>query len=151
MARMHSRKKGRSSSTRPHRTEIPEWIPLTPEQIEEIIVRLFREGQPTTQIGTILRDQYGVPSVKLVTGKKIYKILEEHGLTPRYPEDFINLVRKSLKMRNHLVDNPKDIHNKISLRKIESKIHRLSKYYKRIGKLPQDWRYSPDRAAIMLR
>ena len=151
MARMHSRRKGKSSSTRPHRTEVPEWIPLTSQQVEELVVKLYREGHPTTQIGIILRDQYGIPSIKLVSSKKIYKILEENNLLPRYPEDLTNLVRRSMRMRNHLADNKKDVYAKIRLRKVESKIHRLSKYYKKVGKLPKDWRYSPDQAAIMLR
>lgn len=151
MARMYTRRKGKSGSTRPYRTEIPNWVPLSSEEIEQLVVKLSKEGESTAMIGQILRDSYGVPDVKLVTGKKITKILEEHGAKPRYPEDLITLIRKAMRMRNHLLENKKDIHGKRALRNLESKIQRLARYYKRKGVLPENWRYSPDQAAIMLR
>ncbi|HEX2014524.1 MAG TPA: 30S ribosomal protein S15 [Nitrososphaera sp.] len=35
-----------------------------------------------------------------------------------------------------------DHRNVRSLELVEAKIHRLSKYYKRKGKLPQNWKYA---------
>jgi small subunit ribosomal protein S15 len=33
---------------------------------------------------------------------------------------------------------------------IESKIHRLTKYYKSVGRLSESWRYDPDKARLEL-
>ena len=55
--------------------EAPKWVELGPEEIEEHIIRLYKEGQSTSQIGITLRDQYGIPSTKAVMGEKITDIL----------------------------------------------------------------------------
>ncbi|HID73542.1 MAG TPA: hypothetical protein EYP43_00670, partial [Thermoplasmata archaeon] len=60
MARMHARRKGRSGSHRPHVAEGPEWVPLSPSEVEMKVLALRKKGLTTAQIGTILRDQYGV-------------------------------------------------------------------------------------------
>ena len=99
-------------------------------------------------IGIILRDQYGIPLVKQVTGKKIVQILREHGLEPEIPEDLANLIRRAIRVRRHLEEHPKDYHSKRGLQLIESKIRRLEKYYKREGVLPPDWRYEPEKIKV---
>ena len=99
-------------------------------------------------IGIILRDQYGVPLVKMVTGKKVVQILREHGLAPEIPEDLYNLIKRALRVRRHLEEHPKDYHSKRGLQLIESKIRRLAKYYKREGVLPPDWEYKPEKISI---
>ena len=71
MARLHSRKKGKSGSTRPSRLEKPVWIERSAEEVESQVVKLARKGFSKSKIGVILRDSYGVPLVKVVTGKKI--------------------------------------------------------------------------------
>lgn len=91
----------------------------------------------------ILRDQYGIPLVKSVTGKKITKILEERGIKQDLPEDLLNLIKRALRIRKHLEEHPKDMSSRRGLQLVESKIHRLVKYYKRVGKLPQDFVYNP--------
>ena len=48
----------------------PEWIEYSNEEIEELILKLRKEGNSTSTIGIALRDQYGIPDVKLVTGKE---------------------------------------------------------------------------------
>ena len=50
-----------------------------------------------------------------------------------------------------LEENKKDFVSKRGLQLAESKIHRLSKYYRKTKVLPADWKYSPDQAAILLR
>jgi len=140
--------KGRSGSTRPVEMVKPEWVKMSPEQVEELVVSLYRKGYPPSMIGTILRDQYGIPSVRAVTGKKLTKILEERGLAPQIPEDLANLIKRAIRVRRHLEEHPKDYHSKRGLILIESKIHRLVKYYKRVGKLPPDWEYKPERISI---
>jgi small subunit ribosomal protein S15 len=53
-------------------------------------------------------------------------------------------VRKALNIRKHLESNHKDLEAKKGLNRTESKIYRLIKYYKKKGKLAQDFRYSPE-------
>ncbi len=126
--------------------EKPSWVKYTPEEVEELVVKLRKEGHSMAMIGIILRDQYGIPSVKAIVGKKIEKILREHGLAPEVPEDLLFLMRKAVRLRKHLEKHKKDIHNARALMNIESKILRLVKYYKRVGKLPPDWKYTPETA-----
>lgn len=129
----------------------PEWVEYSNEEIEELILKLRKEGNSTSMIGTILRDQYGVPDVKLITGKKITKILEDHGQELKYPEDLMNLIRRAVNIRDHLDENPKDLHTRRGLRIIESKIRRLVRYYVREGVLPEGWRYDPRSAALLVK
>jgi small subunit ribosomal protein S15 len=129
----------------------PEWIEYSNEEIEELILKLTKEGNSTSMIGIILRDQYGIPDVKLVTGEKITKILEKHGQGLEYPEDLMNLIRRAVNIREHLDENPKDLHTRRGLRIIESKIRRLVRYYTREGVLPEGWRYDPRSAALLVK
>jgi small subunit ribosomal protein S15 len=83
-----------------------------------------------------------VPDVKAALGKKITKVLEEHDLLPEIPEDLSNLLDKRANLMKHLAENKRDLHNRRRLQLIEAKIRRLVKYYKREGRLPENWRYS---------
>lgn len=129
----------------------PEWVEYSTEEIEELILKLTKEGNSTSKIGIILRDQYGIPDVKLITGQKITKILEKHGQGLEYPEDLMNLIRRAVNIRDHLEENPKDLHTRRGLRIIESKIRRLVRYYTREGVLPEGWRYDPRSAALLVK
>lgn len=129
----------------------PEWVEYSTEEIEEIILKLRKEGKSTSVIGVILRDQYGIPDVKSVTDMKITHILEKHGQTEDYPEDLMNLIRKAVNIRDHLKENPKDLHTKRGLQLVESRIRRLVKYYTREGVLPEGWRYEPKQAALLVK
>jgi small subunit ribosomal protein S15 len=143
-----SKEKGRSGSTRPAVIQKPDWVKMSPEEVEELVVSLYRRGYPPSQIGVILRDQYGIPLVKAVTGKSILQILRERGLAAEIPEDLSNLIRKALRIRRHLEEHPKDYHSRRGLQLVESKIHRLVKYYKREGVLPPDWKYEPEKIVL---
>ncbi|MBC7129714.1 30S ribosomal protein S15 [Candidatus Bathyarchaeota archaeon] len=145
---MPKQEKGKSHSTRPVSKRPPSWCKYQPEEVEALVVKLAREGHPPSRIGTILRDQYGIPLVKPITGKSITKILEEAGLKPSMPEDLENLIRKATRLLIHLEKNRKDLHNKRALQLVEAKIHRLSDYYKKKGVLPKDWKYEPKVASI---
>lgn len=116
-----------------------------------MVVNLYRQGQSQAQIGIILRDQYGIPSIQLVTGKKLLNILKDNDVAPRYPEDLISLIRRAMQLRNHLSENKKDLSAKAGLRRIESKIYRIAAYYRKSGVLPADWRYRPESASVLLR
>ncbi len=150
MARLHSRKRGSSGSKRPLRTEVPNWVNLTPEEIENKIVEMAKEGKQSALIGTILRDSYGIPDVKLITGKSISQIMKENNVYPEIPEDLFNLMKRAINLRNHLEQNPKDIHSRRGLQLIESKIRRLVKYYRNTKVLPAKWRYSPEKARLLV-
>ncbi len=144
MARMYSRDKGKSGSTKPPRVAPPSWVEYSAEEVEGLVVDLAKQGYEPAMIGTKLRDEYGIPDVRLITGKKITEILREHGLEPELPEDLLNLIRRAKRVREHLKRHPKDLASRRGLRLIESKIHRLVRYYKKKGVLPEDWRYDPE-------
>lgn len=150
MARIHARHKGKSSSTRPFRPESPEWATMKPKEIERMVLRLADEGLSSSVIGIKLRDQYGVPSVKLCTGKSILKILAENKRTPKLPEDLRNLMKKAVNLGEHLSENPKDTHNKRALGLTEAKIRRLMRYYKSKGTLPKEWHYDLKTAKLLV-
>lgn len=143
-----SKERGKSHSTRPPKIVKPEWVNMPPEKVEELVVNLYKKGYSLSMIGLILRDQYGIPLVKAVTGKKMLRILKERGMAPEIPEDLYNLIKRAIRIRRHLEEHPKDYHSKRGLQLIESKIYRLSRYYKRKGVLPPDWKYEPEKMAI---
>ena len=151
MARMHARRKGRSCSKRPMITENPEWVPINATDIEELIVKMAKDGQTSAHIGLVLRDQYGVPNVKLATGRTVTEIMAEKGVSPALPEDLSNLMRRAISLNVHLKENRGDVSNKRGLQLIESKIRRLERYYKRNGVLSTDWKYSLKTAELMLK
>lgn len=150
MARMHARRRGSSSSTKPFRKEVPGWVQLNPSEIEELVVKLYQQGHSTSVIGMKLRDLYGVPDVELATGKKITKILKQKNIEFKLPEDLENLLKKAVRLDNHLKENRKDLHNKRRLQLTEAKIRRLVKYYKRKGVLPKDWKYTLQTAKLAI-
>ncbi|MFQ5711879.1 MAG: 30S ribosomal protein S15 [Candidatus Geothermarchaeales archaeon] len=149
MARMHARRRGKSHSTRPPSKKFPEWLDLTPETVEQIATKLAREGKSPSEIGVILRDRYGVPTFKQVTGSKMVKVLAGEDLAPELPEDLANLMERAMRMRRHLKQNKKDGKSKHALELVEAKIHRLSKYYRKKGVLPKDWKYKSVIAKIV--
>jgi len=150
MAKMHARRRGKSASAKPMVTESPEWVSMSKEEIEQMVVKLAKEGQTASKIGLILRDQYAVPSVRLATGKTMYEILEANGLKPALPDDMVALMRRAINVNLHLAENKKDAANNRNLQLIESKIRRLVKYYKREEILPQDWQYSLKNAELLI-
>ncbi|MCS7097595.1 MAG: 30S ribosomal protein S15 [Candidatus Methanomethyliaceae archaeon] len=145
-----SKEKGKSHSTRPL-SGMPKWVRSSPEEVEFLVVDLAKKGIPPSQIGMVLRDQYGIPLVKQITGKKICEILEEKGLAPKLPEDLANLIKRASMIRRHLEEHPKDMSSKRGLELVESKIKRLAKYYIKVGKLPSDWKYVPEKISILVK
>ncbi|MFB6216382.1 MAG: 30S ribosomal protein S15, partial [Candidatus Aenigmatarchaeota archaeon] len=92
MARMYSRKHGKSGSTRPLRKDTPDWVDLSEDEVEEKVVELAEEGKDPSQIGVILRDRYGIPTTKDVVDKSVTEILEENDAKGDIPEDLRNLL-----------------------------------------------------------
>ncbi|MFH1510835.1 MAG: 30S ribosomal protein S15 [Candidatus Woesearchaeota archaeon] len=141
MARMHSRRKGKSGSTKPSKATQPGWVRYKPKELEMLITKLSKEGHSASEIGVILRDTYGVPSVRQVSEKRLTQVLAEKNLGPKIPEDLINLIKRAITIRKHIEKNKQDMTAKRGLQLTESKIFRLMKYYKGTGKLPLDWKF----------
>merc|ERR1711935_142974 len=97
---------GISGSALPFRRKAPAWTTMSPTNITDLIVRNAKKGLTPSQIGVLMRDAYGIPQVRFLTGKKILRILNK---------------------------NRKDIDCKFRLVLSESRIHRLTRYYKRTG------------------
>ncbi len=150
MAKMHSRRKGKSGSKKPLRTEVPEWNAVSADDVTKLVLDYWGQGASTSTIGMILRDQYGVCDIRLITGKCVTDILKENNVAPHVPEDLTNLILKALKLRKHLASNKNDVHNKRALQLTESKVRRLVKYYHSTGVLAADWIYKPETAEMML-
>ena len=151
VGRMHAPGRGRSGSSKPFVDSAPKWSNTDKSAIEETIVDLAKKGHTTAQIGLILRDQYAVPNVRLVLEKRIGQILARNDISPEIPEDLMNLMRKALRMLDHLNSNRKDIHNRRQLELVESRIRRLSRYYKREGTLDSEWNYKRDQLRLAVK
>lgn len=147
---MHSSRKGSSGSKKPLVGENPKWVPLSADEIKELVAKLAGEGMSPAKIGLVLRDQYAVPSVKLATGKSMKEILEEKGVKFELPEDLQALMKRAVTLSSHLAKNPKDLHNLRGRQLVESKIRRLVKYYKREGVIPESWNYTLGTAALQV-
>ena len=145
MARMYSRRKGKSGSKKPLNKKTPTWVRYKASEIEMIMSKLAKEGKSSSEIGMILRDSYGIPDSKKLTGKRVTEVLAEKKLTKEMPEDLVALFRKAVLIRKHLQTNAKDVPANRGLQLTESKIGRLVKYYKRTKRLPVSWKYSPEK------
>lgn len=148
MARMHSRKKGKAGSKKPIKKILPSWVRYKEKEIELLIQKFGKEGKSSSEIGMILRDIYGIPDSKLITKRKIGQILKEKGLSKEIPEDLLELIRKAVKINKHLEKNKKDQPARRGVLLTLSKIRRLTKYYKRTGKLSSEWKFDPEKAAL---
>lgn len=145
---MPKQESGKSHQIRPISKRSPSWCKYQPEEVETLVIKLAKEGNSTSRIGMILRDQYAIPLVKPITGKTVTKILTEAQLAPTMPEDLASLMKKAGSLSAHYEKNRADLHNKRALQVIEAKIHKLSRYYKRKGVLPKNWKYEAKIASI---
>lgn len=146
---MYSRRKGKSGSKKPIKKTLPTWIRYKPKEVELLIIKFAKEGKSSAEIGTILRDTYGIPNIKLLIGRRITKFLSEKELLKELPEELTQLIKKEVKIVKHLEKNKKDETAKRGKILTQSKINRLVKYYKRVGRIPEDWRYDPSIASIL--
>ena len=148
MARMHSRKRGKHGSKKPAKKSAPSWIRYKAKEIEMLIAKLSKEGKNPSQIGILLRDTYGIPNVSALCGKSISAILKEKKMLQEVPEDLISLFKKYAEVRKHLEINKHDETAARGLHLTESKIGRLTKYYKRTGRISEDWKFDTERAGF---
>ena len=150
MGRMHSGGKGISKSALPYKRSPPSWLKITAAQVEDNVCKLAKKGLTPSQIGVILRDSNGIAQVKSVTGSKVLRILKKAGLAPEIPEDLYMLIKKAVAVRKHLERSKKDKDSKFRLILIESRIHRLARYYRLSKKLPASWKYESATVFIMV-
>ena len=139
-----------ASSALPYRRNPPSWLKATPEDVKDLIIKLARKGLSPSQIGVILRDQHGVPQTRFVTGNKILRILKSSGLAPELPEDLYCLIKKAVSVRKHLERNRNDKDSKFRLICIESRIHRLTRYYRRAQVVAPTFKYESSTASTLV-
>ena len=120
------------------------------QQVTDQICKLAKKGYTPSQIGVALRDQHGVAQVGAVTNSKVLRILKGSGLAPEIPEDLYYLIKKAVSMRKHLDGFRKDRDGKFRLILVESRIHRLARYYNRAKKLPPTWKYESATASALV-
>lgn len=150
MARMYSRKKGKSGSKKPMEKIAP-WVTYSPKEIEEIVVKYAKQGAQSAKIGTVLRDQYGIPTVRVSAKKKMAGIMKENKVYNELPEDLFNMLKKAVNLHSHMDKNKKDYTSYRGLEITESKIRKLAKYYKKNKALPADWVYDIQRAKLIVK
>ena len=153
MARMHTRRRGSSSSDTPVVDDPPEWSDVDTDAIEARVVELAEEGYGPSQIGLKLRDEgvqgTPIPNVQLATDKKVTEILDEHDAGGDLPEDLRNLLERAVRLREHMAANPGDAQNKRALQNAEAKVRRLADYY-RGDELDADFEYTYENARELL-
>jgi len=147
MARMYSRKKGISGSTKLVKRKKHSWVNLDIKVIEQLISKFSKAGKSDGEIGVILRDSYGLPDVKTVTNRTISKIVKDQGIKKEIPDDLKALIKKDIALTKHREINKKDMSAKRGQQLTQSKIDRLVKYYKKKGVLVSDWKYSKEEAS----
>lgn len=176
---MHAPGKGIASSALPYRRAPPSWLKTSPEEVVEQITKLARKGLSPSQIGVILRDSHGIPQarpcfpawalfnalsfqlltfassvcspqVRFLTGNKILRILKSAGMAPELPEDLYCLIKKAVAVRTHLGQFRKDKDAKFRLILIESRIHRLARYYKSRQVIAPSFKYESATASALV-
>jgi small subunit ribosomal protein S15 len=151
MARLHSRKKGKAGTKRPKTKTAPEWVSVKKSDVEDMILKMAREGVPAARIGLILRDQHAVPNIRAALGMSLRAFLAKEKALPEYPDDLLSLIKKAVRMSGHIKASKNDTHNQSKLNHVESKINRLVKYYSSKGTLPAGWKYDREKAALLVK
>ena len=147
---MHTPGKGISRSALPYRRAPPSWCKVSAENVVEEIKKFAKKGMTPSQIGVQLRDSMGIPQVNSITGNKILRVLKMSGLAPELPEDLYHLIKKAVNIRKHLEKHRKDKDSKFRLILVESRIHRLSRYYKKSKALQPNWKYESSTASALV-
>ncbi len=150
MARKYSRAKGVSGSTKPTNAQKPAWLDQDAKTVEQLIVKHAKTGKTACEIGMILRDSYGIPDVKVLLKKRITDVLEKNGLKGKLPEDLMSLIVRDISLIKHIETNKHDMTAKRGMQLTESKILRLSKYYKKKGVLGKDWVFDRTKAKTLI-
>lgn len=138
-----------SGSKKPMQKVAP-WMKYKPKELEDIILKHAKQGMQSAKIGLILRDQYGIPSVRM-SKMKVADVMRKHKINSELPEDMFNLVKRAAALEVHLSKNKRDYTSKRGLEITESKIRRLVKYYKKKKMLPADWKWNLSKAKLLVK
>ena len=147
---MHTNGKGMSASALPYKRTPASWVTQTSDDVEKQVCKFAKKGMTPSQIGVTLRDSHGVAQVKSITGSKVLRILKKNGLAPELPEDLYHLIKKAVNVRKHLEKYRSDTNSKFRLILIESRIHRLVRFYKLSRQLAPTWKYDSSTAAALV-
>jgi len=105
--------------------EKPVWLKYSEEEVKAIIFKLANKGLTAEKIGLTLRDQYGIPNVKLFN-LKIKKVLEEQD---KFQEPTTkNLDDKLQKVIQHYKKNKQDKNAERSLIITKAKLKKRKDY-----------------------
>ena len=103
----------------------PTWVKMKEPELKKLITELSEKHAPS-QIGMVLRDQYGIPSTR-VFGKKLKAYMQELGIERN--EDLENAENKVEKMKEHLKTNITDRKAKHKLQHAQSRLNITRKYF----------------------
>ena len=78
------------------------------------------------------------------------RILKVSGVAPSLPEDLYHLIKKAVNISKHIEKFRADKDGKFRLILVESRIHRLARYYRNVKALPPTWRYQSKKADTLL-
>ncbi len=153
MARMHTGGRGKSKSRKPEieAGKTPEWFTGDKKELEKKIEGYAKQNMHPAKIGQILNEEDKVKNLRQVLGARLVTFLNGKGLKNEFPRDLMDLIKKAVKLRDHLSKNTRDVYNKMRLVRVESKIHRLSNYYHAKGSIPQGWKYEPEKAKLLVK
>lgn len=125
---------------KPFTTTIPTYLPETIAEIEKTIIHMANRGNTAAMIGTVLRDQYGIGNVADVVGTNMLAFMKKNNCAPVIPDDLAALINKASSIRKHLATFKKDNDAKYRLILVNSRLHRLVRYYKGKCVLPTNWK-----------
>ena len=103
----------------------PTWLKYTIDEVKAIILKLSNKGLTAEKIGLSLRDQYGIPSVRLY-GIKIKEVLNNF-----QEPTIINLETKLNKIISHFKKNKQDKKTERSLIITKAKLKKRQDYQKK--------------------
>jgi len=103
----------------------PTWVKMKEPELKKVIAELAKK-YPSSQIGMMLRDQYGIPTVRIY-GKKLNDYLKELGIDAK--EDLVNADKKVDNLKEHLKNNITDRNSKHRLQKAQARLNIIKRYY----------------------
>jgi small subunit ribosomal protein S15 len=112
MAKIYSKRKGKAGSHKPADKSVPSWVSYKPAEVEQLILKLAKQEKTSSQIVMILRDSYGIPSVKALVGKSIVQVMKEKKILKKLPEDLIALIKRHIAVMKHLEEKKNDFVSK---------------------------------------
>ena len=150
MATHYSKSKGKAGSHKPVDKTVPSWVSYKAAEVEQLIVKFAKQEKSSSYIGLVLRDSYGIPSVKALLGKSIGQVIKEKKLVKKIPEELTFLIKKHIAEMKHLEENKHDMVALRGSQLTESKIKRLAAYYVAKNILPENWSYDKTQAKLYL-